>query len=125
MKLNKNQREALKNKFGGHCAYCGCQLGDKWQADHLEPIRRNGDGTCLNPELDCYENLMPACNVCNKNKHSFSLEFWRKTLEDSNRKLKDYVANYRLALMFGQIKETTQPIVFHFEKVGMEAERHG
>ena len=118
MKLTKLQRAELKQKYGGHCAYCGCELGDKWQADHLEPIRRNLDGTCLNPHLDVYENLMPACNICNKNKHSFPLEFWRKTLEDSNRKLKDYVANYRLALMFGQVRETTQPVVFYFEKTG-------
>lgn len=130
MKLTKIQRAELKQKFGGHCAYCGCELGDKWQADHLEPIRRNDDGTCMNPHLDVYENLMPACNICNKNKHSFPLEFWRKTLEDSNRKLNDYVANYRLALKFGQIRETTQPIVFYFEKMGvpeaiLEAERRG
>ncbi|TPT11925.1 HNH endonuclease, partial [Acinetobacter baumannii] len=30
MKLNKKQREELKQKFGGHCAYCGELLGDKW-----------------------------------------------------------------------------------------------
>lgn len=115
VKLSKKQREELKQKFGGNCSYCGVNLGDKWQADHLEPIRRNGDGTCLNPENDVIENLMPACNICNKNKHSFTLEFWRIQLEDSNRKLREYVTNYRLALMFGQIQETTKPVVFYFE----------
>lgn len=116
MKLTKIQRDEIKIKFGGFCSYCGELLGDKWQADHLIPIRRNGDGTCLNPEHDVIENLMPACAICNKNKHSFTLEFWRKQLEDSNRKLREYVANYRLALMFGQVQETTSQIVFHFEK---------
>ena len=43
MKLTKAQREQLKNKFGGHCAYCGDQLGDKWHADHLAPIYRGHD----------------------------------------------------------------------------------
>ncbi|AOA58310.1 HNH endonuclease [Acinetobacter larvae] len=118
MKLTKEQREQLKQKYGGHCAYCGCTLSDKWHADHFEPIRRNNDGTCLNPELDVFQNLMPACPVCNKNKHSYPLEYWRKTLEDANRKLTKYVANYRLALMFGQVKETTQPVVFYFERYG-------
>ena len=118
MKLNKSQREEVKMKFGGFCSYCGELLGEKWQADHLIPIRRNGDGTCLNPEHDVIENLMPACVICNKNKHSFTLDFWRKQLEDSNRKLREYVANYRLALMFGQVQETEQPIIFHFEKWG-------
>ncbi len=71
MKLTKAQRAEIKMKFGGMCSYCGELLGDKWQADHLIPIRRNGDGTCMNPEHDVIKNLMPACNICNKNKHSF------------------------------------------------------
>ena len=41
MKLSKKQREELKQKFGGHCAYCGIELGERWQADHLEPVERN------------------------------------------------------------------------------------
>lgn len=125
MKLTKSQRAEIKMKFGGMCSYCGDLLGEKWQADHLIPIRRNGDGTCLNPEHDVIENLMPACSVCNKNKHSFSLEFWRKQLEDSNRKLREYVANYRLALMFGQVQETTSQIIFHFEKWELQHDRTG
>ena len=41
MHLNKAQRALLKQKFGGHCAYCGIVLTDKWQADHLIPIIRD------------------------------------------------------------------------------------
>lgn len=47
MKLNKQQREQLKQKFGGLCAYCGDLLPDRWHADHIEPIVRNWtNGTC-------------------------------------------------------------------------------
>ena len=60
MKLTNIQRSELKMKFGGMCSYCGELLGDKWQADHLIPIGRNGDGTCMNPEHDVLEKLMPA-----------------------------------------------------------------
>ena len=35
-KGTKRQREALRQKFGGRCAYCGCELKDM-HADHLEP----------------------------------------------------------------------------------------
>lgn len=115
LRLKKGERAELKLKFGGMCAYCGDELGENWQADHLIPIRRNGDGTCLNPEYDVVENLMPACTTCNKSKHSFSLETWRSMLEDTNRKLKAYVSNFRLALKFGQVVETEKPIIFHFE----------
>lgn len=115
MKLNKSQRSKLKMKFGGHCSYCGIILGDVWQADHLIPIRRNGDGTCMNPEHDVIENLMPACSVCNKNKHSYTLDFWRGSLEDLSRKLHDYVPNFRLAVKYGLVDVKPKPIVFFFE----------
>ncbi|MFW8236293.1 HNH endonuclease, partial [Klebsiella pneumoniae] len=41
MALTKKQRAELRMKFGGRCAYCGCELGDKWHADHVEAVRRN------------------------------------------------------------------------------------
>ncbi len=41
MALTKKQRTELRMKFGGRCAYCGCELSDKWHADHVEAVRRN------------------------------------------------------------------------------------
>ena len=40
MKLTKAQREQVRLKFGGKCAYCGCDLPERWHADHIEPIGR-------------------------------------------------------------------------------------
>lgn len=40
MKLSKAERAALKQKFDGRCAYCGCELGDRWHADHVRPVTR-------------------------------------------------------------------------------------
>lgn len=41
MNLTKSQRAELRMKFGGMCAYCGCELPEKgWHADHVEPIER-------------------------------------------------------------------------------------
>ena len=41
MKLTRPQREELRMKFGGRCAYCGCELPEKgWHADHVEPVMR-------------------------------------------------------------------------------------
>ena len=40
MKLTKTQREELKQKYAGRCAYCGDGLTDKWHADHLEAVVR-------------------------------------------------------------------------------------
>ena len=37
MALTKKQRVELRMKFGGRCAYCGCELPEKgWHADHVE-----------------------------------------------------------------------------------------
>ncbi len=37
MALTKKQREKLRMKFGGRCAYCGCELPEKgWHADHVQ-----------------------------------------------------------------------------------------
>ncbi len=41
MNLTKQQRLDLRMKFGGKCAYCGCDLPEKgWHADHVEAVRR-------------------------------------------------------------------------------------
>ncbi len=37
MALTKKQREKLRMKFGGRCAYCGCELPEKgWHAGHVQ-----------------------------------------------------------------------------------------
>lgn len=83
MKLNKQQRAELKHKFGGHCAYCGELLGDKWHADHIEAVKRDlihvGGGKLITgemtkPQNDTIENMNPACVPCNTNKSSMPLE---------------------------------------------------
>ena len=40
MALSKKQRAALREKWGGKCAYCGCDLGNNWHADHIEAVDR-------------------------------------------------------------------------------------
>lgn len=38
--MNKKDRQIVFNKFGGRCAYCGCELVKGWQLDHLQPVNR-------------------------------------------------------------------------------------
>jgi 5-methylcytosine-specific restriction endonuclease McrA len=40
MALKKKEREAIFNKYGGKCAYCGCNLEKGWHTDHIQPCRR-------------------------------------------------------------------------------------
>lgn len=132
MKLTKQQRADLKQKFGGHCAYCGEVLGDKWHADHFQPVRRDfnwekceksgflkakANGVLLSLENDTLENMMPSCIRCNLNKSSMSLEGWRRVLENYINGLNNHgkYAMYQHAKRFGLIQETQKPVIFFFE----------
>lgn len=127
MKLSKAQRAELKQKYGGHCAYCGDQLGDKWHADHIEAVKREiehiGGGVLrttnemLNPHLDTIENMNPACIPCNSNKSSMSLKAWRNSLTHYRdvQLLRDST-HARHLHRFGIIEIKQEPIVFFFEK---------
>lgn len=126
MKLSKPERDKLRLKFDGKCAYCGCELSNKWHADHLEPVLRDFDyvrgkgfvlnGKILRPQYDTIENIMPSCPPCNIDKHSMKLEDWRRKLQDSANVLKRNNPTYRHALRYGLISENDVKIQFYFEK---------
>ncbi|CAM9381876.1 HNH endonuclease [Acinetobacter bereziniae] len=120
MKLNTLQRSELKQKFAGHCAYCGELLGEKWHADHLNAVVRDlKTGKPSKPENDVIENLVPACTACNHNKRSMSLEAWRDLLAHYRdvQIIRD-CPQVRHLMRFGLIEFIQKPIVFYFEKVG-------
>lgn len=116
MKLNKQQRAELKEKYKGRCAYCGCELGDRWVADHIEPLVRDWvNGSCKYPERDCIENLNPSCPSCNTIKGSDSLEGFRRTVQGSINSLNRDSTQYKFAKRYGLVKEKRKLVYFHFE----------
>jgi len=139
MALTKKQREALKPMFGGRCAYCGCELGDKWHADHVEPIFRKSEvvprlerkdpmrfevrhtGESQNPHLDAVHNYFPACIPCNLFKSVFSVEGFRKEIEAQIERGRKSSVNFRTAERFGLIQEVQKPVVFWFEQYQKKA----
>lgn len=135
MKLTKQQRAELKMKFGGHCAYCGCELGDKWHADHIEAVKREIEhigggvlrttGEMTRPHLDTIENMNPACVPCNSNKSSMSLKSWRSLLTHYRdvQLLRDST-HARHLHRFGLIEIKPEPVVFFFEKWGGNKAQH-
>ncbi|WP_271043376.1 HNH endonuclease [Pseudomonas sp. VB3] len=133
MKLTKKQRADLREKFDGRCAYCGCDLPERWHADHVEPVvrellsRRNPNGTwklvsgkALKPHLDHVENMNPACPPCNISKGGMSLEGWRAWLSGHIKSLNSYHPIYRIAKAYGLIQETGAEVVFHFERIASQ-----
>lgn len=130
MKLTKAQRAALREKFDGLCAYCGCKLEDRWHADHIEAVERKlefvheghsmrmrATGEVYRPERDCIDNLNPSCAPCNIDKHAMTLEDWRRKLQNAADVLRRNQPTYRHALRYGLVQETGARVVFHFERV--------
>ena len=120
MKITKAQREQIRLKYGGRCAYCGCELPDRWHVDHIDPIVRN-DWLKVPlppnyPERDSIENMNPACQPCNIDKHSMSIEEWRKIISRSNEVLMRDVSTFRRAIRFKLLDVVNVPVTFHFER---------
>jgi hypothetical protein len=135
MTLSKKKRAVLRMKFGGRCAYCGCELPEKgWHADHVEPVyremkyvRSSYGGGSMQPtgrvgflERDSEDNLFPTCRSCNIHKSTYLLEDWRKELAKSIGMLQRGWPLYRTAVRFGLVIENPISVVFWFEKYPLE-----
>lgn len=140
MKLNPKQREELRMKFGGFCAYCGIVLDGKWHADHVEAVVRQtkwmqpgvkpgryvATGKCYRPHNERMDNLFPSCASCNIDKGSSELESWRHRLgQHLIDVLRRNTPNFRHAERFGRVIVVNEPVVFWFEKFVREMEKKG
>ncbi|EAP8934821.1 HNH endonuclease [Salmonella enterica subsp. enterica serovar Newport] len=133
MALTRKQRERLRMKFGGRCAYCGCVLPEKgWHADHVQAVLRKSErcmkaaekgifrlkttGDVFRPEADCPENIFPSCAPCNLLKTTYSLEMFRKQVSLQVERGCRSSVNFRTAERFGLISVVNKPVVFWFEQ---------
>ncbi|EKN5964977.1 HNH endonuclease [Yersinia enterocolitica] len=114
MKLSKKQRAELREMFGGKCAYCGCELTDKFHADHIQPVIRTG-GVMIYQDRDNIENLVPSCHPCNLHKHCNSLEDYRRIIDDGRREFLRSGKGKALVRM-GLVDMKPDPVIFWFEK---------
>ena len=119
--IPKKTREAVYNKYGGHCAYCGKMLEPKgWQLDHLIPIQRERFGRYTEEQIECFDNYLAACRRCNLYKRAHSLEVFRKYIEEIPRKLRERNYIYKVGLDYNLVEEHPHKIEFYFEKVERE-----
>ena len=118
--IPKKVREAIYQKYGGHCAYCGKKIDYKdMQVDHLIPIQRERFGKYTEEQLECFENYMPVDRRCNHYKRAHSLETFRRYIEEIPRKLQD---NYicKVGLDYNLIEFQPRKIQFYFEMIEEE-----
>ena len=128
MKLNKSQRHILSHKYNNKCAYCGCDLPERWHADHIEPCIRNRvwnsekydwvfDGTYENPENNNIDNFNPACPKCNINKHQMTIEQFRDSIKQYVESLNKYSVQYQMAKKYNLVNESEIDVKFYFETI--------
>ena len=117
-------REKIKRKTDGHCAYCGAELGATgWHCDHVIP-RSQGGGWKFN-------NFIPACARCNLKKHAQTPDEFRifikkqmtKRLNNFLYEMRefyyyvDFDKQTRIASIIGQLENEfdTAEIVFYHD----------
>lgn len=117
--MKKSDRDKIFNKYGGKCAYCGCELQKGWHCDHIEPYFHN-----WSDELRARYNIIrdntidnhnPSCARCNKWKSTHSVEGFRNEISEQIQRLKNYSSNFRMALDYKLIEETNKSVKFYFE----------
>ncbi|MFT6910459.1 MAG: hypothetical protein ACJAS1_007188 [Oleiphilaceae bacterium] len=132
MALTKKQRVELKLKFGGKCAYCGCELPEKgWHADHVKPVLRLSEidevgrskgifklkntGEVAHRDREHFDNYYPSCAPCNLFKATWSIEGFRNQVSAQVSRAREYSVNFRTAERFGLIEPVSKPVIFWFE----------
>lgn len=117
--MNK-KRQAIWDKSGGKCWYCGCELPERWDADHFHPVIRNpSTGEMLIPELDVMENLVPSCKPCNNFKHSYDIEGFRWTINEQFENVPKNSTGMRQLMRLSLVDIESKPVIFWFEKQGI------
>lgn len=117
MRLSKKERQTVWNKSEGVCWYCGDNLPEKgWHADHVTPIIRDQNGEAEYPEDHHLDNIVPACAPCNLFKATFSVEGFRREIQEQVSRARRQSVNFRTAERFGLIEVSQEQVVkFWFE----------
>lgn len=119
--MKKEERQTVFEKFGGKCAYCGCNLPKCWHVDHIEAkFRGTNDADMERYNLkrgeDSAANYSPACPRCNISKGTLTIEQFRKAVSENIMMLREYSRKYRMAIDYGLISETNNSVTFYFER---------
>lgn len=130
MYISKKDREFIKQKFGGKCAYSGTELEPDWQVDHIIPVVRNWwTNTAMFEDAHNLDNMVPVQKLINHYKGSIRLEEFRSWLlgglhlrlkkvpknprTEKGAKKKAYIL--KIASYFGITEDTPFSGKFYFE----------
>ena len=114
MMTKGEKRQAVYDKYSGHCAYCGKQIEYKdMQVDHITPQRRYADKKIA----DRLENLNPSCRRCNHYKRTCDLEGFRELIMTLHNRIRKQYLN-KVAEDYGIVEVKEWDGKFYFERGG-------
>lgn len=122
-RIPKKIREAVYNKYKGHCAYCGCHIDYKdMQVDHIKSVYKYTDAAnqMTEDEINEISNLIPSCRKCNFYKGTLDIEQFREKINTIPERLESMFL-FRLAIAYDLYEETFSftgipDIEFYFEQ---------
>ena len=119
--FSKETRKTVYDSCGGHCAYCGEEINIRdMQVDHVIPFDMAEAYEAIGYDLNCADNLLPACRSCNHYKSTYTVEKFRAAIERYNDVLIRDSVTFRNAVRFGQVIQNKTPVVFYFERIGVK-----
>ena len=117
-RISKQQREAVFNKYGGRCAYCGCELTLRtMQVDHIKAVYASSlENNGVETQDDNLENLNPSCRQCNFYKGTLDIEQFRKKIMTTLYETCQNTFQAKLAKKLGMLT-VKQFDKFYFERI--------
>ena len=117
-RIPKKTRELVLNKFGGKCAYCGCDLTLRtMQVDHIKAVYTSSlDNDGVETQDDSLDNLNPSCRQCNFYKGTLDIEQFRKKIMTTLYETCQNTFQAKLAKKLGMLT-VKQFDKFYFERI--------
>ena len=116
-RIPKKTRELVLNKYGGKCAYCGCDLTlSTMQVDHIKSVYASYlKNNFVEIQDDSLENLNPSCRQCNFYKGTLDIEQFRDKIKTTLYETCQNTFQAKLAKKLGMmiVKQFDE---FYFEK---------
>lgn len=129
--FTKKDRQAVYEKYHGHCAYCGKEIAlNEMQIDHIIPLANSIYGPREEAEkvrqmfedgtIHGIDNLMPACRACNFYKGINDIEGFRQRILTELEHTCRSTFQTKLAMQYGMITYTPWNGKFYFETLEEE-----
>ena len=116
-RITKKTRELVLNKYGGKCAYCGCELTiSTMQVDHIKAVYTSSlENNNVETQDDSFDNLNPSCRQCNFYKGTLNIDQFRNKIKTTLYETCQNTFQAKLAKKLGMMV-VTQFDKFYFEK---------